>query len=116
MEHVSLGVQTKLVLHVGIMFVQDLSFLICIATPLGLYTCIFLADGRGESRVKLAIGALLKTLRERNFVPISLLSYGEGAIALCTDMMRSLGVRFNPAGPGHQVEGQRGLITYKSGD
>ena len=65
-----------------IMFVQGLPFLICVATLLGLLTCIFLADGRWEFSVKLAISALLCALRERNFVPISLLSDGEGAIAL----------------------------------
>ena len=58
----SLGLRTELGLYV----VQGLPFLICIATPLGLYTCTFLADGRGESSVKLDIAALLKALRERN--------------------------------------------------
>ena len=47
-------------LHVDIMFVQGLPFFICIATPLRLYTFIFLSDGRGEPSVRLAIGALLK--------------------------------------------------------
>ena len=92
--NVSLGLRTELVLYVEIMFVQGLLFLICIATPLGLYACIFLANGRGGSSVKQAIAALLKALRDRNFIPISLLSI----TALCTDTMRSLGVRFNPAG------------------
>ena len=72
-EHVSLDLRTELVLHLNNRFVQGLPFLIFIATPLRLYTCIFLADGRRESSVKLAIGALLKALRKRNFVPISLL-------------------------------------------
>ena len=34
---------------------------------------------------------------------ISLLSDGEGAIALCQGVMRSVGVRFNPAGAGPHV-------------
>ena len=61
-------------LHVVIMLVQGLSFRICIAPPLELYTCIFLANGRGESSVKIAITALLKDICEHSFVPISLLS------------------------------------------
>ena len=88
MEHVSLGLRIELVLHVAIIFVQGLHFLICIATALELYTCVFLAGGCGEANVKLAIAALLKVLRERNFVSISLLSDGEGAIALFTDIVR----------------------------
>ena len=62
------------------MFVQGLPFPICIATPLELYTCIFLTGGRGESSVKLAIAALQKAPRERNFGPISLLSDGGGVM------------------------------------
>ena len=46
--------------------------------------------------MKLAMSALLCALRGRNFVLISLLSDGEGAIALCTAVMRSLGAKFNP--------------------
>ena len=67
-----------------------------------MYSYIARAVG-GDSRVKFVIVALLKALRERTFVPISLLSDGEGAIALCVDVMRSLGVRFNPAGSGQHV-------------
>ena len=100
MEHVALGVRTELVQHVDIMFVQGLPFLICVATPLSLLTGIFLVDGRGEWSVELAITALLCALRERIFVPISPLSDGEGAIALCNAVMKSLGIKFNPAGPG----------------
>ena len=96
MEHDALGVRTKLVLHVDTMFVQCLSFLICVTKPLGLLTCIFFADGRGEFSVKRTISALLCALRERNFVLTSLLSDGEGAKALCAAVIRSLGVRFNP--------------------
>ena len=110
MVHVSQGLRTGLVLHVDIMFVQSLPFLICIATPLGLYTCTYLADRRGESSVNLAIAALLKALRERNFVLISLLSDGEGAIPLCVDVMRSLGVRFDPARPSQYVPTMEGSI------
>ena len=62
-----------------------------------------LADGLKELSVKLAISAMLKALRERKFVSINLLLDGEGAIALCIDIMRSLGVKFNPAGPDQQV-------------
>ena len=82
---------------------HGLPFLICTATPLRLYACIFLADGRNDFSVNLAIAAMLKALRERNFVPISLLSDGEGAITLCTDIMRSPGERINPAGQGQHV-------------
>ena len=63
----------------------------------------FLAYRRGESSVKMDIAALLSALRERNFMPISLLSDGEGVIALCQAFMRPLGIRFNPAGPGQHV-------------
>jgi len=114
-EHVALGVRAELVLHVDIMFVQGLAFLICVATPLGLLTCIYLADGRGESSVRMAITALLSALRQRNFVPISLLSDGEGAIASCQNTMRSFAVRFNPAGPGQHVPTvERAIRTIKS--
>ena len=54
--------------------------------------------------MKIAIVALLCALLERNFVPISLLSDGEGVIALYQAVMRSLvDVGFNPAGPGQDV-------------
>ena len=103
MEQVSLGLRVELALRVGIIFVQGLPFLICTATPLRLYTCIFLADGRRD------------TSCERNCVPISRLSDSEGAFALCTDIMRSLGVRFNPAGPNqHVFKMERGIQTIKS--
>ena len=92
-EHVSLGIRIEL--------------LLC--------TCIFPVDGRGESSVKPAIGALLKALCKRNIVPISLLSDGEGAIAICIDIMRSLGIRFNPVGPGQHVSTvERSIRTVKS--
>ena len=65
--------------------------------------------------MKLAIAALVKAHCERNFIPISLLSDSKGAIALCTDSMRSLGVRFKPAGPGKQVPTvKRSISTVKS--
>ena len=68
-----------MVLHVNITFVHGLTFPICITASLGVYTGIFLADGRGGLRVKLVSVSL-----------ISLLSDAEGAIALCTDIIRSL--------------------------
>ncbi len=40
-EHVALGMRTELVLHADIMLVQGIPFFICVATPLGLLTCIF---------------------------------------------------------------------------
>ena len=82
-----LGVRTELVLHVGIMFSQRLAFLICVAAPLGLITFILLAYRHGEASVKLTIVALLCALHARNFIPISLLSDGEGVIAQGADTM-----------------------------
>ena len=72
--HVALGVRTELVLP----------FLICVARSLCLLTCICETGHRSS--------ALLCALRERNFVPINLLSDGEDAIALCQAAMRSLDV------------------------
>ena len=46
--HVMLDLRTESVLHVDITIVQDLPFLICVVTPVGLLACIFLADGRGR--------------------------------------------------------------------
>ena len=64
--------------------------------------------------MKLAIAALPDALHEGNFVPITLLSDGECAIALCTDNMRSLEVRFSPAGPTqHVLTTERGTRTSK---
>ena len=46
--------------------------LLHVVTPLDLYICKFLADGHEESSVKFIIVALQRTLRERNFVLISI--------------------------------------------
>ena len=76
---------------------------------------MYLVNRRRESSVKLEITALPRTLRERNFVPTSLLTDGEGAIAMCQAVMRSLGVRFIIAGPGqHRPTVERAIRTIKS--
>ena len=67
---------------------EVIPYLICDATPLGLFDMYILADEQGESSVKLAI---------------SLMSDDEGTIAPCQAVMQSLSVRFNPAGPGQHV-------------
>ena len=64
--------------------------------------------------MKLAIAALLKALRDRNFVPISIMSNGEDAITLCVDAMRSRGVRFSLAGLGQHVPNvEKSIRTIK---
>ena len=63
----------------------------------------------------MAITALLSALRQHSFVPISLLSDGEGAIASCQNTMRTFAVRFNPTGPGQHVPTvERAIRTIKS--
>ena len=48
-------------------------------------------------------------------VPISLLLDSEGAIALSKAFMRSLNVRFNPAGPGQHIPAvERAIRTINS--
>ena len=54
MRHEALGVRTELGLHVVIMFVQVLPFLIYAATPLDLFTSIFL--GRWAKGLKCETG------------------------------------------------------------
>ena len=65
--------------------------------------------------MNLAIAALLKAHRECIFVHISLLLDSGGSIVICDDIMRSLGVRFNPIGPDQHVPMvKRSIGTIKS--
>ena len=96
-------------LSIDIMFLDKLSILIGIATPLGLTIAYGLntADlkkpARTAAQVKVGINHFLGVLASQNFRTSVIMSDGEGAVTSLVDELGKIGVEVNVSGAGGHV-------------
>ena len=90
-------------IHVDIMFVEGLSFLVSVATPLTYAQITDLKGRRHTSIIYSALEEHISSLREKGFNITVLHTDGEGAIAALKEDIQRKGILFNPAGPEQHV-------------
>jgi hypothetical protein len=106
-EHIPRPVDTRLSLHVDVMFIEGYPFLVSLSKPLYLLMASALGNTPGGERSE---HALLKTLNSQvdkykgqHFIVGSVLTDGEGGVISLKDTLNAKGIGVHPAGPGEHV-------------
>jgi predicted lactoylglutathione lyase len=102
MESIPIEIDTSVLLHVDIMFVESIPFLICVVSPMSM-VMVQLLGSRKIADVRKALLHMLGKVRAEGFEAKALLTDGEGAVIKLTDELQLMGIIVNPSGAGSHV-------------